>query len=460
VAHRPRVTVVGLGPGGADLLTAGTLAALAVRRPRFVRTRRHPAAEAVTEAASFDEVYEQATSIEAVYPDIVERLVAAASAEGEEGVLYAVPGSPLVAERTVELLLADERVDVEVLPALSFLDLAWVRLGVDPVAVGVRVVDGHRFAVEAAGERGPLLVAQCDHPDVLSDVKLVLDSGPEPAIADDAEVVVLQRLGLPDEVVERVPWAELDRIEADHLTSVYLPELAAPVARELARFVELVAILRQQCPWDREQTHDSLRRHLLEEAYEVLEAIDHLDVEEGEGYEHLEEELGDLLFQVLFHARLASEAGQFTVADVATTVHDKLVSRHPHVFGEVEAHDADAVVANWEQIKKAEKGRESVFDGVPDAIPALLYALKVQKKAASLADGGLDVAAVAQPPLPDEALAEAHHHTDDATIGALLFAVVDQARLAGVDPETALRAAAVRYRDVVRAAELATDPPA
>jgi uncharacterized protein YabN with tetrapyrrole methylase and pyrophosphatase domain len=138
-------------------------------------------------------------------------------------------------------------------------------------------------------------------------------------------------------------------------------------------------------------------------------------------------------------------------------VHDKLVSRHPHVFGDVEAHDADAVVANWEQIKKAEKGRESVFDGVPDAIPALLYALKVQKKAASLADGGLDVASVVSVPLPDAALTAAHQVTDDDTIGDLLLAVVDQARLADVDPETALRAAAVRYRDTVRAAELASD---
>ena len=207
-------------------------------------------------------------------------------------------------------------------------------------------------------------------------------------------------------------------------------------------------------PGDKVQTHESLRRHLLEEAYEVLEAIDGLDTEAGKGYEHLEEELGDLLFQVLFHSQLATEAGQFTVADVAATVHDKLRARHPHVFGDVEAADADAVVRSWEQIKKVEKGRESVFDGVPDALPALLYALKVQKKAATLADDGLDLAAVASLPLPDDALAAAHHRTDDDTVGELLFAVVDQARLAGVDPETALAAAARRYRDAIRTAEL------
>jgi len=265
-------------------------------------------------------------------------------------------------------------------------------------------------------------------------------------------VTVLQRLGLPDEVVEEMPWTELDRIDADHLTSLYIPELASPVAHELVRFVELVAVLRAECPWDREQTHESLRRHLLEESYEVLEAIDQLDVEAGTGYEHLEEELGDLLFQVLFHSQLASEAGQFTIADVAQNVHDKLRSRHPHVFGDVDAKDSDTVVRNWEQIKKDEKGRESVFDGVPDAIPALLYALKIQKKAGSLVD--IDPDSLPVPATVELALRDFGATADDRTTGALLFAVVDEARRAGVDPETALRAAAVNYRDAARSAEL------
>ena len=450
-----RVVVVGLGPGDVDLLTAGTLTAIDRSEVRFLRTVRHPAARAVVGASSFDEVYETADTMEGVYATIVEQLVGSAIEHGV--VLYAVPGSPLVAEHTVELLLADDRVELEVLPALSFLDLAWVRLGIDPVERGVRVIDGHRFAVEAAGERGPLLIAQCDSAHVLSDIKLALDSGPQPCLDPDAVVIVLQRLGLPDERVERVRWTDLDRIEADHLTSVYIADLAAPVGREFMAFVELVARLRAECPWDQEQTHDSLRRHLLEESYEVLEAIDHLDVEQGEGYEHLEEELGDLLFQILFHSQLATEAGQFTIADVATNVHDKLRFRHPHVFGDVAAADADAVVANWEQIKKSEKGRESVFDGVPDAIPALLYALKIQKKVVSLPDSQ-------QLPGPrtdlDASLAAARASADEDSIGALLMAVVELARLGGVDPETALRTAALRRRDAARAFELANQPEA
>ncbi len=446
----PRIVIVGLGPGDVEFLTIGTKRAIDSIERHFVRTRRHPAAVVMAEAVSFDDVYESAAVMESVYPEIVERLIAAATESGE--VLYAVPGSPIVAERTVELLLGDDRCEVEIIPALSFLDLTWARLGIDPMAVGVRIVDGHRFASDAAGERGPLLVAQCDSSEVLSDVKLALDAGIDPCLAADATVIVLQRLGLADEVVREIPWIDIDRISADHLTSLYIPELAAPVASEFMRFVELVAVLRAQCPWDQEQTHESLRRHLLEESYEVLEAIDHLDVEAGVGYDHLEEELGDLLFQVLFHSQLASEQGQFTIADVALNVHDKLRARHPHVFGDVEANDAEAVVRNWEQIKKEEKGRESVFDGIPDAIPALLYALKVQKKAGSLTS--IDPADLPMPSSVAEAVAGFGSNVDDRTTGALLFAIVDEARRNGIDPETALRAAAVNYRDEARSAEL------
>lgn len=446
----PRVVVVGLGPSDVELLTVGSREAIERIRVQFVRTRRHPAATFMASAVAFDDVYESGADLESVYREIVERVVTAASDHGE--VLYAVPGSPVVAERTVELLLADPRCAVTVVPALSFLDLTWARLGIDPVAVGVRIIDGHRFAVEAAGERGPLLVAQCDSVEVLSELKLAIDSGIESCMAEGATVTVLQRLGLPDESVREIAWTALDRVEPDHLTSIYIPEMAAPVAVELARFVDLVAVLRERCPWDREQTHQSLRRHLLEESYEVLEAIDHLDVENGTGYEHLEEELGDLLFQILFHSRLAAEEGKFTIADVAATVHDKLRSRHPHVFGDVEVDDADSVVRNWEQIKKDEKGRESVFDGVPDAIPALLFALKVQKKAGSLTV--VDPGSMPVTPMLNDALVAFGSTPDDLTTGALLFAIVDEARRAGVDPETALRAAALNYRNAARSAEL------
>jgi tetrapyrrole methylase family protein/MazG family protein len=434
-----RVVVVGLGPGDPRLVSEATTAAVARSEVRFVRTTRHSSASLVEPATSFDGLYVQGESLDEVYAAIVERLVAAAAGYGE--VLYAVPGSPLVAERTVELLRADSRVEVELIPALSFLDLAWARLGVDPVAAGVRLVDGHRFAVEAAGQTGPLLVAQCDSLFVLSEIKLAVDEGPD--------VTVLQRLGLPDEEVSTVVWAELDRaVRPDHLTCVWIPRLDEPVAAELQRFADLVRTLRARCPWDQRQTHRSLTRHLLEETYEVLEAIDGLDAGPA-GYPHLEEELGDLLFQVVFHSTLAAEEGQFTLSDVARTVHDKLVARHPHVFG-----PAGAPMPNWEETKKAEKGRASVMDGVPGNLPSLLYSFKVQNKAASVGFDWKD-AAGAWPKIREElAELEAALAADPGAgpavneeLGDVLFSVVNVARHLGLDPESALREAAAKFRD-------------
>ena len=401
----PRIDVVGLGPAGPELLTAGTLDLLHGSGHVFLRTTRHPAASVVPAARSFDHHYESAETFDGVYRAIVADLVEAALTGGP--VVYAVPGSPNVAERTVLLLAGDPRVvsgevAVEVHPSVSFLDLAFARLGVDPVASGVRMVDAERFAVDAAGERGPLLVAQCWSRQVLSDVKLSVESPP------DGPVVVLHHLGLPDERVVEVAWEDLDRtVEPDHLTSLWVPRLAAPVAAELVALDELVRTLRQRCPWDRRQTHGSLGRHLLEESYEVLESIDALvaidsgsaedvaasesgeagpgvDEREASAVADLEEELGDLLFQVYFHAALAAEAGRFTLADVARGVHDKLVGRHPHVFGDVTAETADDVAANWETQKLAEKGRTSVTEGIPAALPSLALAAKLQRKAAAI----------------------------------------------------------------------------
>lgn len=444
------ITVVGLGPADASLLAPNTTEAIGRHERRFLRTAVHPAASAVPDATTFDDVYDTADDFAEVYLTIVERLIEE-SAAGD--LLYAVPGSPLVLERTVELLraaAAEGRIDLEILPAMSFLDVAWARLQVDPVEASVRLIDGHLFATAAAGQTGPLLVAHCHSAQVLSDIKLALDDGPM--------VTVLQRLGLPDEQITEVAWADLDRtVEADHLTSLWIPTLDTPVAEEFARFEELVRVLREECPWDRKQTHASLRQHLLEETHETLEAIDARAGLDDDEYdpdldEHLSEELGDLLFQIFFHARLGAERGAFTVADVARGVHDKLVARHPHVFADVDAADSDTVLRNWEAIKREEKGRESAMDGIPAALPALLLALKVQKRAASTGfdwAGGLEVAYLDV----EEELAEVRDDPSEHEVGDLLFAAVQVARRLDLDPESALRGAAVRFQSRFRSVE-------
>ncbi|MFT5530411.1 MAG: tetrapyrrole methylase family protein/MazG family protein [Candidatus Poriferisodalaceae bacterium] len=453
-----RVIVGGLGPAGPELITA-QVTELASTHPTFLRTARHPAAAAF-DLPSFDDLYETSATFEDVYSGIVDRLVASGEEHGTVG--YLVPGSPLVAEHTVELLRADPRVDAVILPAVSFLDVSWVALGIDPVEAGVRLIDGHRFGVEAAGERGPLLISQVHDQNVLSDIKLLLDPGDHRggASAEGPKVVVLQRLGLPDESVFEVDWFELDReVKADHLTSLYIARLKSPVANELIRFHELVRTLRQDCPWDQEQTHQTLVRHLVEETYEVIEAIDALDPESGEGFAELEDELGDLLFQVVFHAVLGAEAGWFDLADIARGIHDKLVRRHPHVFGQNDLPGTDTG-SSWELIKAAERGDgpdRSALEGIPPLPPLAKAAKLVRKASAAGFEWGTwrrahdklveEVAEV------EAAAASGDHDHTIHELGDVIMAVVALAQNLDVDPDEATRRAIDRFSSRFRSVE-------
>ncbi len=248
----------------------------------------------------------------------------------------------------------------------------------------------------------------------------VAATGPIVWLADDAEAD-----RLPGELAEAVV----------HGSSVEVEVLHASYDVPGARLLDLVTVmdqLRLHCPWDKEQTHRSLATYLVEEAYETLEAIESGDTG------HLREELGDLLLQVYFHARIAAESapedGGFTIDDVAAGIVDKLVSRHPHVFAGLDVSGADEVEANWEVLKAAEKGRSSVLEGVPTALPALHLADKVVGKAAKVGVA------------PD---------VDGHGLGDRLLALVVEARAAGVDPEQALRDVVRRLADAVRAAEAA-----
>ena len=446
-----RVVIVGLGPGPRNTVTQATLEEIERIDVQFVRTKRHPTADLMPKATSFDSLYDTLPTFEDVYSAITEAVVAAALKHGE--VLYAVPGSPLILESSVAQLRADSRVDVQVLPALSFLDLAWEALDIDPVNAGVRLIDGHRFALEASGERGPLLVAQVHADWVLSDVKLSHESanGSEP-------VVLLHHLGLPDQRVEHTTWQELDRVlPADHLTTLYIAQMAEPVAGELARLHQLARTLREQCPWDREQTHDSLIKHLIEETYEVVDAIESLDANDPATDEALIEELGDLLYQVEFHATIAEQQGRFSMADVARSIHDKLVRRHPHVFGDVVANSANDVVQTWDEVKRAEKksadgAASSTFTGVAKSGPSLQYATKIQKRAADVgfdwpnADGAFEKIIEESAEIRQAVAANSDPETVRMELGDLLFSVVNLSRHLGHDAEQALRGASDKFR--------------
>jgi tetrapyrrole methylase family protein/MazG family protein len=431
LAKLPRIEIVGLGPSADEYITDHTRQRISAHQHRFLRTAQHPSAHLVIDAITFDERYETSGTFDDVYIGIAEDLIAAAIQHGE--ILYAVPGSPLILERSVRLLMSDDRIECIVNPAMGFLEIAWARLGIDPIEHSVRLIDGHQFATAAAGLTGPLLIAHCHANWVLSDIKLAAEDA-DNVSNDDMPVVILHHLGLSDEVVMTVPWSKLDHsIEADHLTSIYIPELRAPVGKDLIAFHELARTLRRECPWDREQTHQTLTTYLLEETYEVVDAIAALDIDDAHTDEHLIEELGDLLYQIEFHAAIAEQEGRFTMGDVARGIHEKLVRRHPHVFApnENSAVGSDALVKSWDDIKKAEKAAKGIvagpFDGIPQATGSLAYASAILKRATK---AGVPI----ELPSPG-----AQELGDIADLGMHLLEVVAECRRRGVDPEVALR---------------------
>lgn len=316
---KPQIHVIGLGPGGPDLVTVGALELINSIPTQFLRTERHPAASVMPHAQWFDLLYESADSMDQVYPAIVEGLVRSAEANGE--VLYAVPGSPVVAEHTVELLIRDERVTTIIHPALSFLDLTWARLGVDPVELGVSLIDGHDFAVATAGASGPFLVGQCDSRFVLSDIKLSVEQEPtEP-------VTVLARLGLADEAIFTVDWAELDRsFEPDHLTSLWIPEMGSSAAGELNKLLGKLA-QRRYAPSS--QMDDQIvpdGTDLMDRSKSVARSLQGYDPETGEGSDELEARLGELLAELVQVADGVGSDGWSSLAEVIRKAGDALLS--------------------------------------------------------------------------------------------------------------------------------------
>lgn len=444
------ITIVGLGPGDPGLITRAAWAALEDAESVYLRTRHHPCVEALPQGPtyhSFDALYDQHTSFDELYAEIARQVVSLACDRG--GVVYAVPGDPGIGEETVRLILAQAQqqgLHTRLVAGVSFLEPTCHALGCDPFD-GLQICDATLLARRyhpPLDPDVPALVVQLYNRQMAAACKITLMN----LYPDEHPVRLVRHAGLDDETVRQIPLYELDRQEElDHLSSVYLPTLPAPSS--FSSYQDVMARLRAPngCPWDREQTHESLRGSLLEETYEVLEALDSGDMDA------LCEELGDLLLQVLFHGQIATENGDFRLVDSIAYAIRKLVRRHPHVFADVQAEDAQAVLLNWEQIKRQERREQadefrSMLASISAALPALAQAEAIQQRVARV---GFDW------PTVDGVVAKLKEEMDEfenapdgsaraAELGDLLFTLVNLARWHGIDPESALREANLRFR--------------
>jgi tetrapyrrole methylase family protein/MazG family protein len=444
------ITVIGLGSGDPDQLTLGAFRRLQQAERLYVRTAEHPMMAMLRENniqfESFDSIYEQLESFPDVYAAIADTLIREASAGTP--IVYAVPGHPMVAERTVQLLREngpEAGVELLILGGESFLDQAFVSLGFDPIE-GFALLDATDLQPSMVQPQLHTVIGQVYDAFTASDVKLALME----RYPDDFEVVVGHALGVSgQQQIIRVPLYELDRTPGfGNLSLIWIPRSddASLRNRTFERLHEIVSILRSPggCPWDREQTHQSIRKNFIEELYEALEAIDNDDPD------GMQEEFGDVILQVMLHSQMEEEMGAFSVYDVIQSLNEKLIFRHPHVFGDENADDAEEALGNWEQMKAEEKrmkgtdaSRKSVLDGIPSDLPALMKAYKLQKKAAKV---GFDwdelgpVLAKIEEELAElrEAIADKSQEEQAAELGDLLFAVVNASRFIHADPEEAL----------------------
>lgn len=430
--------VMGLGPSGLEQLTVGNYRRISSAKKIFARTAEHPCVqELMTEGIcveSFDEIYASEPSFEQVYESITERL----RKELEKGseVIYVVPGHPMVAEKTVQLIVEKLAQEYEVVihPAMSFVDEIFRVLKFDPIdGVLIRNYD----ALNGVGLTGKewLIIPQVYNKLIASEVKLdLMNSYP-----DEAWVYITKALGTPVEQVDKLPLFEMDHGSYDHLTTIVLPPNSEVIS--LSRLTNVMTLLRseQGCAWDREQTHDTLKPCLIEESYEVLDAIEKKDMY------NLCEELGDLLMQVVFHAQLASEEDEFDIQDVLQGIIQKMIRRHPHVFGEENAETADDVILTWDRIKQEEKtgGNDEVdFFNDPLGLPALMWASSTQRRVAKV---GFDWSDLDGPwGKVQEELLELKNALADGIgireeLGDLMFSVVNLSRFLELDAEEVLR---------------------
>jgi len=439
-----KIFIVGLGAGDLNQLPLGVYKTLKGNLPVFLRTKEHPVVLELEKEGfiyeSFDEIYEKHENFEEVYEEIVSILLQKAKSET---IIYAVPGHPIVAERTVQLLLEKKEeagIELEFVGGQSFLDALFQAVQIDPIE-GFQLLDGTSFSKLDINLTQHVIIGQVYDGFIASHVKLELMD----LLPDDYPIYKIEAAGSSEEKIKKVPLYLLDHeFEVHNLLSLYIPPVQdeAFLYKNFTKLREIIAILRgpNGCPWDKKQTHESLKKYLIEECYELLEAID-----EGDDH-HIVEELGDILLHVMLHAQIGEDEGYFSIDDVIESIASKMVRRHPHVFGNVIVHSSEEVVDNWQKIKESEKGKknQSILKEIQKGLPALLDAYEIQKAASKVgfdwdeADSVFAKILEEVKELKEEIVKANDRKALISEVGDLLFSVVNLSRQLDIHPEEAL----------------------
>lgn len=438
-----KIYVIGLGPGSIDSLTLGAVNRINSGKRNYLRTENHPTVEYFKKNnipyKSYDYLYDTKDEFLDVYEDIVKNLIVETEKYGD--INYYIPGNPMVAEKTVEILI-EKNIDIEIVSGMSFIEPMIELVGRDPIN-GLKIVDGAVFDSLIVDINVDIIVTQVYNDRILSEVKIILSE----IYGDEYKVYLIHSAGIKgDESKSLIPIYELDKSrEIGHLTSIYVPKMEEK-NKKVFDFNDLLGIMKvlrseDGCPWDMEQTHESIRQSVIEEAYEVVDAIDSQDID------GLVEELGDLLLQVIFHGQIGFEDGEFNLYDVTSSLGNKLIYRHPHVFSEKKVEKSEEVVYNWNMLKYAKRDIASFTDKLKDikGLPALMTSYKIQEKAADIGfdwdniQGALDKVIEEYEEVVDsmKEFGIASKETE-GEIGDLFFAVVNLSRFLYVNPEVAL----------------------
>lgn len=446
-----KISIVGLGPGEYSLISQGVLDILKKSTNIYFRTEKHPVIDTLKKEIGFislDYFYDNEESFEDVYQSISEYIIEKGKTEN---LVYAVPGHPRVAEKTVSIidkLAKENNIELEVIPSMSFVDAMFNYLAIDP-AEGFKLVDAFEIETSYIDTNTSMIITQIYDNFIASNIKIKLMEYYD----FDQEVCVVNGAGIKGlETKNYMKLHELDRPENkfDYLSSLYIAKSTKKMYNNVYELEQIIERLRGEngCDWDKKQTHETLKKCLIEECYELVQAIENDDIDE------MIEELGDILLQVVFHSQIGKESGYFDFKEVINGICNKLINRHPHIFKNKKI-DMDRFEEIWEDIKKEEKNESKVSESlnrIPTHLPALLKSEKIQKKAKLVGfdwDNSEDIIKKIHEELKEmlDEVESMNIKYIKEELGDLIFSIVNLSRFFSIDPEEALNLTNKKFVD-------------